>query len=401
MSVENKNISFLKPGERLDGAARSGVSLHCHTLHSRELLDFVPYYAERIPVVSYFVQRDRKRCEREGITPPDLKSGFWTPPLNGSQVFEMETISLLNLGLESMVSITDHDSISANMQIRGEVPEGVAPISMEWTVPYDNAFFHVGVHNLPHERAEAITADLLDYTHAEGVPDNDRLTGLFTMLGEIDGVLVVLNHPIWDIEMIGQELHERALRRFLADHAGSIHAIEVNGFRTWSENQTAIELAESLGLPIVSGGDRHCMHSNTMFNLTDAGSFDEFVHEIRHDHKSSIAVRPEYHVPLPSRQLASIAQILGKYPHFEEGRRTWAERVYLDSDGSGIKTLAEHWNGKPPVWTTAAIWAVNLLAIPAMRPVIAALVGDKDIGREDPRANDEMMLTSIQTAAQR
>lgn len=401
MSVENKNISFLKPGERLDGVARTGVSLHCHTLHSRELLDFVPYYAERIPVVSYFVRREQRRCELAGIKPPDLTNGFWTPPLSGADVFEMEAASLAERGLDAVVSITDHDSIAANLAVRKERRPEVAPISMEWTVPYENAFFHIGIHNLPYEEAEAITADLLAYTRAEGQPDDRRLTELLDMLNALEEVLIVLNHPAWDIEMIGQERHERALRRFLADHAEAIHAIEVNGFRTWSENQMAIELAAARGLPIVSGGDRHCMHSNTIFNLTNASSFDDFVNEIRKDRRSRIAVSSEYNVPLPSRQLASIAQILAHYPQFEEGRRHWAERVYLDGDGSGIRTLHEYWGGKPPVWTALALAAVRLLAHPTMRPAIAAIVGDKDIGREESNGNKEIRLSAVPTVVDR
>ena len=52
MYKHTNNLYFLKRGERLNNVAWTGVSLHCHTLHSKELLDFVPYYAERISIVS-------------------------------------------------------------------------------------------------------------------------------------------------------------------------------------------------------------------------------------------------------------------------------------------------------------------------------------------------------------
>ncbi len=400
MCVEHKNVHFLKRGEQLGDAAKTGVSLHCHTLHSRELIDFIPYYAERIPVVSYLVRRERRRCEAEGRQMPDFKTGYWTPPLTGRGVFDLETEAMAGLGLESIVSITDHDTIGANLEIRDHLSHERAPISLEWTVPFENAFFHLGIHNLPAEQAEQMTAALLDYT-ATG-PDDARLNELFGMLNDEPSVLVVFNHPIWDIEMIGQENHERALRRFVATHSRWLHAIEINGFRTWSENLEAMKLASGLGLPVVSGGDRHCLHSNTMLNLTDAESFEDFVDELRIERRSRIAVRPEYHLPLPSRQLASIAQILGSYDDFEEGRRTWPERVYFDSDGTGIKTLHEHWNGRPPMWTTAALLAVKLLAHPMMRPAIAALVGNVDIGRNDKAAtSDELFIGPVTTAVQR
>lgn len=402
MFNETRNVHFLKTGEDLVGAAKTGVSLHCHTLHSRELLDFVPYYAERIPIASYFLRREMRKYELRGLTPPDFKTGYWTPPLTGAEVFNMESASMKKLGLDGLVSITDHDSINANLELREERCAETTPISMEWTVPFEEAFFHVGVHNLPIERATEISEMLIGYSKADGWPDSTRLGELFALLNELPDVLVVLNHPVWDIEMIGQERHERALARFLADHSASIHAIEINGFRTWRENLAAIHIAESLNLPIVSGGDRHCMHSNTMVNLTDASSFAEFVSEVRTDGHSRIAVTPEYHIPLPSRQLASIAQIMGNYQNFPEGRRIWSDRVYLDGNGSGLSALTEQWNGRPPLWTTATRWAINLLAHPWMRPVIGLLVGDKDIGSEgESRVEQEIVIGSFPAAAQR
>ncbi|MBC7899276.1 MAG: hypothetical protein H7070_04420 [Saprospiraceae bacterium] len=389
MYNNSKNVCFLDRGEGLGEAARTGVSLHCHTLHSKELLDFVPYYAERIPVVSYFWRREmRRKLERDGRL-PDFTTGHWTPPLTGHDVFRMEKENLAKLGLEAMVSITDHDSINGNLEIRRDIDGAVAPISMEWTVPFENAFFHVGVHNLPIEHAEAITADLLDYTHAKGEPDNGRLHEIFEMLNEFPDVLIVLNHPIWDIEMIGQQSHERSLARFVAEHADWIHALEINGFRTWSENQAVIGLANSICLPLVSGGDRHCCQSNTMINVTEAESFAEFVGEVRNDAFSRIVVMPEYKDPLPSRQLRSIAQILGNYEHFSEGSRKWPDRVYFDfDDGNGLRTLTDHWNGRVPKWTNFAFIALSVLAHPAVQPIIALTVGDTDIGRSEKKTGD-------------
>lgn len=381
------DIRFLSRGETLDDAAPTGVSLHCHTMHSREMLDFVPYYFQRIPVASYFWDRAQRRRKRLYDSVPDFTGGYWQPPLSGGNVVESETSRIARLGLNAIVSITDHDSIDACLDLNdtGGTPD--VPISMEWTVPFEDAFFHVGVNNLPAERARDIVCLLLDYTNAPGEPSKERLTDLLVMLGEMPGVLVVLNHPIWDIEMIGQEAHERALGQFLIAYSRLIHAVEINGFRTWSENETAICLAGDIGLPVVSGGDRHCCQPNTMINITGAQSFDEFVYEIRSQRFSRIAVLPEYHLPLPSRQLASIAQILADYPEFSAGRRLWSDRVFLDGkDGRGLISLTEQWDGTRPLWTHFALAAVRLLAHPAMRQFIGLAVGDKDIGRTESKA---------------
>ena len=165
------------------------------------------------------------------------------------------------------------------------------------------------------------------------------------MLNEIPGVLVILNHPLWDIEMIGRERHEQLLKDFIREYGRWIHAFEINGFRAWSENKAVIEMAEALGVPIATGGDRHGCKPNTVVNLTTAETFDEFVEEIRIDKKSEVVLMPEYRQPIHSRQLQSFAEILKLYPEFPEERRRWFDRVHFDiSDGHGLRPLSVHWN---------------------------------------------------------
>ncbi len=106
-------------------------------------------------------------------------------------------------------------------------------------------------------------------------PKKEKLHEIFDLLNAIPEVLVVLNHPLWDIEMIGQELHNDLLKMFIKEHLHHVHAFEINGFRSWSENKAVIEMAETLNIPLVSGGDRHCGKSNTVINLTNAETFAE------------------------------------------------------------------------------------------------------------------------------
>ena len=48
-----------------------------------------------------------------------------------------------------MVSITDHDDINAPMLLRSlESALGAIPVSVEWTVPFHETSFHIGIHNL-------------------------------------------------------------------------------------------------------------------------------------------------------------------------------------------------------------------------------------------------------------
>lgn len=381
MNTKQTRLHILHQPENLSRIAKTGVSMHCHTRHSKEMLDFIPYYAERIPVVSYFWRRECARyLAREGKKLPNFSTGYWLPPLIGEEVFDSEKQQMNRAGLDAIVSITDHDSIAANLEINERTANAQAPISMEWTVPFQYAFLHVGVHNLPPDRAAAITAELLAYTAETEFPDDEKLREIFALLNEIPEVLVVLNHPIWDIEMIGDALHWKLLGNFLAEHGRWLHALEVNGFRSWSENKAVIEMAETLGFPLVTGGDRHCCHANTVINLTDAKTFAEFAEEIRVDKYSQIALLPEYREPLAARQIASIAQILHNYPQLPEERRRWIDRVHVDAeDGGGVRPLSAHWQGGGPHWLRRAMRTVGVLSHKSIRPLFRLTMKKEDV----------------------
>jgi hypothetical protein len=368
MKLKNTRLHILHQARNLSQNAKTGVSLHCHTQYSKEMLDFIPHYAEKLPVISYFWKKERDRyLEREGKD-IDFSTAFWSPPMTETDVYRIEKAQMNEAGLDAIVSISDHDSIDANLKLNEQNENTVAPVSLEWTVPFEYGFFHVGVHNLPQERAIEITKTLLDYTFSEN-PTNERLHELFSMLNELPEVLVVLNHPIWDIEMVGKERHEILLKNFLKEHGRWIHAFEINGFRTWSENKAVIEMAEALGIPLVTGGDRHGCKPNTVINLTNSKTFAEFAEEVRVDKRTEVVLMPEYKQPLHSRQLQSFAEILKLYPEFPEGRRKWFDRVHFDiGDGLGLRPLSVHWKRGGPGWLRWAIWTLGVLGSPPLRP---------------------------------
>jgi hypothetical protein len=372
MNLKQTRLHILHKPKNLSGEAKTGVSLHCHTEHSKELLEFIPHYADQLPIISYFWRKEREKyLEREGKV-PDFSTGHWSPPLTAPEVYNLEKEQINRAGLEAIASITDHDSIDANLQIGETVANENAPISLEWTVPFSYGFFHVGVHNLPKDRAVELTKALLDYTFNEEKHDTENLNEMFSMLNAIPEVLIVLNHPLWDIEIVGKEKHAALLKNFLREHGSWIHALEINGFRKWSENKAVLEMAEALGFPIVTGGDRHGCKPNTVINLTNARTFSEFVEEIRVDKRSEIVLMPEYRQPLHSRQLQSFAEILKHYPEFPEGRRKWFDRVHFDTgDGYGIRPLSVHWLYGGPTWLRWAIWTLGIMGNPKMRPIFS------------------------------
>lgn len=373
MILKQTRLHILRETKNLTENARTGVSLHCHTEHSKEMLDFVPHYAEKLPIIAQFWRRERDNyLEREGKG-IDFSTAFWSPPLTAHSVYDLEKQQINEAGLEAIVSLTDHDSINAPLEVNERNQNSRAPISLEWTVPFEYGFFHVGVHNLPKAHAVELTQTLLDYTFNKENHTNEKLTEMFAMLNELPEVLVILNHPLWDIELVGKERHQTLLKHFIKKHGRWIHAFEINGFRTWSENKAVVELAEALGIPIATGGDRHGCKPNTVINLTNAETFEEFVEEIRVEKRSEVALMPEYEYPLQSRQLQSFAEILTHYKDFPAGRKRWFDRVYFDiDDGEGLRPLSVHWQRGGPTWLRWAIWTLGVMGSPKMRPFFRA-----------------------------
>jgi hypothetical protein len=351
----------------------TGVSLHCHTENSHEKLDFVPYYAGKIPLVSNFLDRELELHRIKNGEVIDFARAFWTPPIHPRAVLEAESNQIeLALGLRPIVSITDHDDIRSSAHLRVLSPDSHIPISLEWTVPFGCGFFHVGVHNLPQEESSQVFDLLRDYSRD---PQHSDLAELFEMLCDCPRTLVVLNHPLWDIERIGEAAHLTLLRDFLSLHGRRIHAIEVNGYRSWHENQRAIELAGSYGYPVISGGDRHGHEANSIVNLTNADTFSEFAAEIRNDRVSEVAILPAYKEPVAMRMLETVADVLKYYPGYPKGRRFWTDRIFWTLEDGSIRPMSFYWKNGGPVWVRASLNLMKVIgsrrARPAMRLVFA------------------------------
>src|SRR5271170_3091833 len=183
----------------LGPGARTGVSLHSHTNRSKESLYFIPQLAQKCPLLHAALE---KKCKLSAI-PVDFARAYWTPPLSPKQAYELEKNQIENvLGLAGMVLLTDHDNIDAPSLLR-TVPETAnIPLALEWSVPFRGTTFHLGVDNLPANRAQSIVAELTAYTRN---PNEALLAELLAMLDEIPEVLVVLNHPLWNQAEVGKQ----------------------------------------------------------------------------------------------------------------------------------------------------------------------------------------------------
>jgi hypothetical protein len=202
--------------------------------------------------------------------------------------------------------------------------------------------FHLGVHNLPSARATEWMETLANFT---AHPSDARLTEILRDLNNEPNVLVIFNHPMWDLYLVGRERHEFLVNEFLLKNGNFLHALELNGLRNWDENRATRRLAEKWNMLLISGGDRHGVEPNANINLTNATSFTEFVHEIRRERKSTMLFLPQYAEPWKHRILQSVIDAVRHYPDFPQGSRTWDERVY-HPDAHGVsRPVSEIWPG--------------------------------------------------------
>ncbi len=379
--MSKSTVSYLwrEPDAARDFTA--GVSLHSHTCQSRETLDFIAELSTDYKWMQPLIQWGERRSVRFSGIEPDYLRAYWTPPLNPKMAFELERDQIENLlQVRGLVSITDHDDISAPLLLRNLAEARHTPVSVEWSVPYANesalpgslngarpTAFHLGIHNLPSAGCSEWIARLNAFTETPIAGRPEALLG--DMLAELDampGVLIVFNHPLWDLYRIGAGPHGILVNDFLARHGQYIHALELNGLRHWTENDAVKTLAGQWNQIVISGGDRHGIEPNANVNLTRATSFTEFVHEVRSERISNVLFMPQYRQPWKHRILQSTVDAIRNYPHFPEGSRRWDERVFAPNRQGEVRKLSELWNagqadGRTPVYLSFLVAAVRLL----------------------------------------
>ncbi len=233
--MSQSSISYLWREPQAARGFTTGVSLHSHTNQSRETLDFIAELSRDWGFLQPVMRWAEGRSNRSSGIKPDYAQGYWTPPLTPRLAFDLESSQIENqLQIPALVSLPI-TTTSTRLYCFASVPSARhIPVSVEWTVPFHESAFHIGIHNLPSatgqqwmERFRAFTAIPLAERHPS------LLRGIFAELDEIPQVLIVFNHPIWDLYRVGRERHDVLVNEFLAVYGQFIHALELNGLRDW------------------------------------------------------------------------------------------------------------------------------------------------------------------------
>jgi hypothetical protein len=359
--MKGSQISYLWKNPDAARDFSTGVSLHSHTNRSRETLDFVV----KVIASDGFWGRLYRRLEpihsKHAILKVDYARGYWTPPLTPRLAFDLERRQIESrLQRAALVSITDHDNIEAPQLLRTVASARHIPVSVEWTAPFaGDQSFHLGIHNLPSAQGAEWMRTFADFT---AHPSDARLTELLSALHALPNVLVVLNHPMWDLYEIGCARHALRVEEFLEQNGEFIHALELNGLRGWNENRVVRSLAARWDMLLISGGDRHGLEPNGNINLTNATSFNEFVHEVRNEGRSHVLFMPQYAQPCKHRTMRSMVDAVRNYPDFPEGSRRWDERVYHPDANDVPQPVSALWPaGHAPLMLRLSIQCVRLM----------------------------------------
>jgi hypothetical protein len=369
-------IQFFWQDRSISKDYRSGVSLHSHTMHSEESLEMIPRYTARVPYLGAAICRQEAEYQVKRGDRLDFRRAFWTPPLSPREAHRLEEKQIQSqFQVPGFVSLTDHDSIVAGSHLRVLERFRNAPISTEWTIPLGPTFFHLGVHNLPVDSSAEIARGMAAFT---ADPKPEKLGPMLQALNEHRDVLLVLNHPYWDEKGIGSAEHAEELQRLIALYGRNFHALELNGLRSWNENKQVIALANNIGLPVVSGGDRHGCEPNAILNLSRGTTLTEFIHEVRYSGFSHVVLMPQYHEPLKLRILQTIVDIVKQYPGNFEGRRCWSDRVFYKgpNDATPVPLSSICKDGGPAV-VEHFISAMRLIERRSVRSALRLALDDR------------------------
>ncbi len=361
--MASSRISYLWNDPRASQGFRTGISLHSHTNESKETLSSLAKFGNQYAVMRHLMAKLERRSEANHGMRANYKASYWTPPLNPRRAFDLESQQIEELGMASIVSLTDHDNINASIKVRSMAGAESVPVSLEWTAPYGEQSFHLGVHNLPAARTTAWMEILAEYTRN---PGDDRLKEILVALDAEPEVLVVFNHPMWDLYLVGTRRHNFLVNEFIHQYGTWLHALELNGLRDWDENRAVRQLSEQWDMLLISGGDRHGLEPNANLNLTNATSFSEFVQEIRVERKSDVLFMPQYAEPWKHRMLRSCVDAIRHYPDFPQGSQKWDERVFHPDALGVVRPLSDLWpDGTPP---SAMSWGIGLVRVMGRGP---------------------------------
>ena len=282
------------------------VSLHGHSYHSEEILGRMNQIM-KLPVLNVIHELFNHEFRAKAHDDLNYEDLHYCPPISPEEIHAMELNNVKFMGFEDiLLTITDHDKIAACHELQETRPDLIpkTSISEELTVFFNHQSIHLGVHGIPVRESEQIHSQL------QMLCKKRDFDSVFDLL-KATGCLVILNHPLWHLKMVGD--FDSVVSIFMKRYKQFIHALEFNGLRTKSENCKVIDWARSLQLPLIGGGDRHTpIPSLVMAASFEADNFNDYIEEVKSG-RGVVLGKNDYFLPHWWKLFVRILQYVEKY----------------------------------------------------------------------------------------
>jgi len=103
MNAAQTQVYRYKSDAKKIAHCRTGISLHSHTMHSKEYLGRLPGYIAKFPIGGYILEREIGRAHLYQGRIFDFKKVYWTPPLSPREADELERQQIEKVGLAALV----------------------------------------------------------------------------------------------------------------------------------------------------------------------------------------------------------------------------------------------------------------------------------------------------------
>ncbi len=115
---------------------------------------------------------------------------------------------------------------------------------------------------------------------------------------------------------------------------------------------------------------------NGNVNLTNAGTFAEFVAEIRADRIIHIAFIPQCLEPMPIRRLETVFDILRDYPAYV-GRVHWTDRAFYYALDGSIRPLRCAMEGQNPPLVNMFLALLRTMRHPRLKSALRLALAER------------------------
>ncbi len=88
-------------------------------------------------------------------------------------------------------------------------------------MPYRDSVIHLGIPNLPSATATSWIKTFAAFTAS---PSMKRLEQILSELNDLTNVLMVFNHPAWNLNKVGAERHRFCIHEFMTNCGRFTHA---------------------------------------------------------------------------------------------------------------------------------------------------------------------------------